>query len=113
MKESTKKSSISRRNFLKYTGMAGLAAQVVTTPIMGYKEGVSHDTYLGWESFEGETQFIDRKPYEISGVDELYRKYTPKVGPSTRPDKFTDIAWTRVGRLGGELKKNPNIFHTN
>jgi epoxyqueuosine reductase len=107
MGKSKTDSKISRRNFLKITGAAGIAAQVATVPVMGYKEGKNTDTYLGWESFEGDTQYFDRKPFEME-LNKLYSEYTPKVGKTSRPDKLTDIAWTRVARLGGELKKNPD-----
>ena len=107
MGKSKSNGKLNRRNFLKIAGAAGITAQVATVPAMGFKEGQSTDTYLGWESFEGDTQFFNRKPFEME-LSKLYKEYTPKVGKSSRPDKLTDIAWTRVARLGGELKKNPN-----
>ena len=44
---------ISRRKFLKIGAAAGIATQAVAIPALAYGNGKTHDSYLGWESFEG------------------------------------------------------------
>jgi len=92
--------SISRRNFLKLGGMLGVAAQAISIPAIAYKHGKSYETYAGWESFEGSTQYINRKPYELKSVEELYEKFFPIEGEIVRPNIHVDMAraipWTQL-----------------
>jgi len=99
MTEGTKNKNLSRRDFLKLGALIGLGAQVATLPIPALQAGSDKGTYTGWESFEGQTQFFDRKPFEIT-LDELYTKFHPDTGaPKTRPDKYTEMAFNRVMQL--------------
>jgi len=91
-----KKTQLSRRNFLKVGGLVGIATQVATIPFRAYEAGASKESYTGWESFEGQTQYFDRKPFEIT-LDKLYAKFHPNTGEKkTRPDKYTEMAFNRV-----------------
>ena len=108
MTTNSEQKKLSRRDFLKIGGLVGVAAQAIAIPALGYKEGKSNDTYTGWEDFEGDTQFFNRKPFELSGIDELYQKYFPKVGETQRPNQATDMPPARSERIGHALANNPD-----
>jgi epoxyqueuosine reductase len=109
MEEKATKKGVSRRDFLKLGALVGVAAQAVAIPTLAHKAGSSHDSYTGWESFEGDTQFFNRKPFELpGGKEELYEKFYPKVDTVRRPNPMTDISWTRAGRMGQILQENPD-----
>jgi epoxyqueuosine reductase len=100
---------LSRRKFCKVIGLAGFAAQAVTLPSMAYLHGKDYDTYAGWESFEGQSQYFDRKPFELKGgVKELYEKFLPIEGKVVRPNQMIELSMMRMKMVGGLLKKNPN-----
>ncbi|MCD6400705.1 MAG: hypothetical protein J7L73_02135, partial [Anaerolineales bacterium] len=108
MKTTETKKKFSRRDFLKIGGLVGVATQAIAIPALGYKEGKSSDTYTGWEDFEGDTQYFNRKPFELSGVEELYEKYFPIVGKTQRPNPATDIPPIRSDRVAAALANNPD-----
>ncbi|MCP4896046.1 MAG: reductive dehalogenase [bacterium] len=84
------KRGVSRRDLLKMGGVAGAALQVGGVAGAALEAGRSHRSYGGWESFEGDTQFFNRKPYEIAG------KGYEKVGPSRRPARATEYVFGRA-----------------
>lgn len=81
---------VSRRELLKMGGVAGAALQVGGIAGAALEAGRSHRSYGGWESFEGDTQFFDRKPYEISGP--AYEA----IGQTRRPAKLTEFIFGRA-----------------
>jgi reductive dehalogenase len=89
-------SNISRRNFLKFGGLVGVAAQAVSIPAIAYMHGKDPKTHTGWESYSGATQYMNRKPYEIKSVDELYTKWFTKEGKIERPNNMVDNAMGRA-----------------
>jgi reductive dehalogenase len=93
MAEAKQSNGLSRRDFLKIGGLAGAALTVGGTAGAAYAAGKDYDSYTGWESFEGTTQFFDRKPYEFDGP-----AYTP-VGETRRASKLTEFVFARVGYL--------------
>jgi len=101
------KKKFSRRDFLKFGGLVGIAAQAIAIPALGYQNGKSFDTYTGWEDFEGGTQFFNRQPFELSGVEELYQKYFPKVGEIQRPNQATDMPPARAERIMKTIQGKP------
>jgi reductive dehalogenase len=93
---------ISRRDFLKILGIAGLATQAGGMVAAGVQAGSSSETYTGWESFNPGTQFFNRKPFEIPGP-----AHKP-VGTVTRPSHITDYVFGRVGMFEGAYKQHPD-----
>lgn len=109
MAEVSEKSNLTRRDFLKIGGLVGVAAQAIAIPGLAYKAAASSDTYTGWESFEGDTQFFDRKPFELKGgLEELYEKYFPKEDVVTRPNMMTDFPPIRGERVMAAVQENPD-----
>lgn len=97
-----RKTSISRRSFLKIAGLAGAAAQAGGLVVAGRAAGESSETYTGWESFNPDTQFFNRKPFEVEGP-----AHTP-VGQVRRPSHVTDYVTGRVERFRQAYEANPN-----
>ena len=57
---------VSRREFLKASGIASAVASLAGTAAWAYSTGKDYDTYTGWEDvFEGGAQFFNRKPFEV------------------------------------------------
>ena len=59
---SEKKSSVSRRGFLKIAGLTGAGVQAGALVGAGVAAGKDPESYTGWESFNPGTQFFNRKP---------------------------------------------------
>jgi len=93
--------TISRRNLLKYAGIAGLAVQAGSMVPAGKKAGASSESYTGWESFHPGTQFFNRKPFEFEGP-----AHTP-VSTVRRPSHHTDYVFQRVGSFEQAYRKHP------
>ena len=109
MGDQTEKKKLTRRDFLKIGGLLGVAAQVIAIPALGFKDGASKDSYTGWEDFEGDTQFFNRKPFELKGgLEELYEKYFPTKGEKFRPNVMVDMPPIRQGRVMGTIAENPD-----
>lgn len=93
---------ISRRDFLKVLGLAGVAVQAGGAIAAGVKAGSSSETYTGWESFNPGTQFFNRKPFEFEGP-----AHTP-VGEVRRASHITDYVFGRVAMLEAAIKEHPD-----
>ena len=105
----SKKGGVSRRDFLKIGGLVGVAVQATAISAIAFKHGESHDTYLGWEDFEGDTQYFNRKPFELKGgLEELYEDYFPRTGLSERPNMMVDFPPIRQGRVMQTIAENPD-----
>ncbi len=108
MEKENGKTKFSRRDFLKAAGLFGVATQAVAVSALAYKEGKSFDTYTAWEDFEGGTQFFDRKPFELSSVEEMYQKFFPKSGSTRRPNQAIDQPPARLDQIVQAMKANPD-----
>lgn len=81
MSEQTENGKISRRDFLKVSGVASAVLSLAGAAAAGVGDGVDFSNYTGWEEiYEGGSQFVDRKKFE---VDEPHYK---KVGETRRAD---------------------------
>ncbi|MFC1959493.1 4Fe-4S dicluster domain-containing protein [Chloroflexota bacterium] len=98
---SEEKNSLSRRDFLKIAGVAGVAVQAGALVGAGVATGSSSETYTGWESFNPGTMFFDRTPFEYDPP-----AHEP-VSEVRRPSHFTDYVFQRVGMFQGALAQNP------
>ena len=96
------KTDVSRRNFLKITGLAGLVAQTGGLVVAGRGAGKSSKTYTGWESNNPGTKFFNRKPFEFTGP-----AHAP-VGKVRRPSHITDYVFGRVAMFEKAYKANPS-----
>ncbi len=94
--------SLSRRNFLKFAGLVGVAAQAGGLVAAGIDEGSSSESYTGWESFNPGTQFFNREPFEVS-----FPKHKP-VGEVRRPSHMTDYVFGRVRTFQAAYEQNPD-----
>src|SRR3990172_10430373 len=74
-------SNLSRREFLKVSGIASAALSLAGVAAAGIGAGKDFDSFTGWEDiYEGSSQFFNRKPYEVD-------KPTYEVdGPTRRTD---------------------------
>jgi len=97
----TKKTQLSRRDFLKIAGLAGVAVQAGGLVAGGVAAGKDSDSFTGWESLNPSTQFFNRKPFEFEGP-----AHTP-VGMVTRPSHLTDYVFGRVAIFDKALKEHP------
>ena len=98
---SDQQSKVSRRDFLKITGLAGLAVQAGGFIVGGIAAGSSSETYTGWESNNPGTQFFNRKPFEVKGP-----VFKP-VAEVRRPSHMTDYVFGRVATFQAALEANP------
>lgn len=58
---------LSRRKFLKISGIAGSALGLAGVAGAGYQAGKDYSSYTGWEKYtHGGGQFFNRKPFEVS-----------------------------------------------
>ncbi len=80
---------LSRRNFLKVSGVAGAALGSVGMGLFGYQAGKDKSTYTGCESFQGQAQYFDRSSYEMD------KPHYEKVGPTRRADSRTENIFMR------------------
>lgn len=99
--EQEQKSTISRRNFLKIAGVAGVALQAGGLIAAGVEAGADTKSYTGWESFNPGTQFFDRTPFEFEGPAHV------AVAAVRRPGKSTDYVFNRVAIFQTAYQKNP------
>jgi len=72
-------------------GLSGLAAS-------GYQAGKDPDSYTGCEGFQGSAQSFDRKKFAID------KPHYEVVGPTSRPDRRTEVIFGRVGVTGSAEK---------
>jgi reductive dehalogenase len=72
---------VSRRQFLKIGGAVAAAAQVGAVAGAGLASGKDPATFTGWQHLGDNTQFVDRKPFEIEGSPYI------QVGLTRRPEK--------------------------
>lgn len=96
-----KKSNLSRRDFLKIAGLAGVAVQAGGFIAGGVATGSDSETYTGWESNNPGTQFFNRKPFEVE-----YPNFKP-VSEVRRPSHLTDYVFGRVATFDKALQANP------
>ncbi|MFW5943056.1 MAG: reductive dehalogenase [Chloroflexota bacterium] len=92
---------VSRRDFLKMAGLAGAAASAGGLVGAGIAAGSDPKSYTGWESFNPNTQFFDRKPFEFAGPAH------PAVGEVRRPSHMTDYVFGRVATFEAATEANP------
>lgn len=92
---------MSRRDFLKVTGLVGVAAQAAGFVAGGIATGSDSDSYTGWESNNPGTQFFDRTPFEVE-----YPSFKP-VSEVRRPSHLTDYVFGRVAKFSAALDENP------
>jgi epoxyqueuosine reductase len=85
------KNGISRRDFLKASGLVAVAVQTAGIAGAALAAGKDKDSYTGYESWEGEQQTFNRKRFEI---DDLPYK---QVGETSRPGRYTDLIFMRAG----------------
>ena len=58
--------NISRREFLKVSGVASAVLSLAGAGAAGFAAGKDFDSYTGWEDvFEGGAQFFNRTPFEV------------------------------------------------
>jgi reductive dehalogenase len=81
---------VSRRELIKMGSVAGAALQVGGVAGAAFQAGRDHQSYGGWESHEGDTQFFNRSRYEIDGP--AYET----VGSTRRPAKMTEYIFGRA-----------------
>ncbi|MCK4772402.1 MAG: twin-arginine translocation signal domain-containing protein, partial [Candidatus Latescibacteria bacterium] len=101
MKESRSGFDVNRRQFLKASGAAGVAAGGAGLGLFGYAAGKDPSTYLGWQTYEGMNQSFNRSAWAVD---------TPtyeRVGPTSRPDSRVENIFARRSRFmrqyrGGE-----------
>ena len=72
MAEAKEGKKVSRRDFLKFGGLLGVATQAMAIPALAYKAGSSKETYTGWSRFMG------RKPPSFSTANPLNSKVGSK-----------------------------------
>ncbi len=96
-----KKAKLSRRDFLKIAGLAGVAVQAGGLIAGGVAAGKSSESYTGWESFNPGTQFFNREPFRIPSP-----AHTP-VSEVRRASHLTDYVFGRVGVFEAALNANP------
>ena len=96
------KAPISRRNFLKITGLAAVAAQAGGLVAAGVNAGSSSESYTGWELFNPGTQFFDRAPFQFDGP-----AHEP-VSEVRRPSHLTDYVFGRVAAFQAAFEANPD-----
>ena len=96
-----KNAKLSRRDFLKVAGLAGVAVQAGSFIAGGVATGSSSETYTGWESNNPGTQFFNRKPFEVEGP-----VFEP-IAEVRRPSHLTDYVFGRVATFDKALQANP------
>ncbi|WP_421899716.1 4Fe-4S dicluster domain-containing protein [Maridesulfovibrio sp.] len=101
------KKAFSRRNFLKFGGVAAAAATVAGAGGAGFAIGRSDDAYTGYgQTYQGGDQFFNREPFRC----DVPAMMTP-VGEVERPD-WTDYLFLRLAALVKIIKSgewNPGM----
>ncbi len=92
---------MTHRGSLKTAGAVGVAAQVGGMEGAGLTAGKDPKSGTGWESFNPNTQFFNRRPFQVPGP-----AFQP-VGPVTRPSHLTDYVFGRVARFQKALEAHP------
>jgi reductive dehalogenase len=93
---------MSRRKFLRISGLVGAGAQAGGLIAAGVEAGKSSGSYTGWESLNPGTQFFDRKPFELEGPAHV------PVGEVRRPSHITDYVFGRVEMFQQAFEANPD-----
>ena len=99
---SDKKSSVSRRGFLKIAGLTGAGVQAGALVGAGVAAGKDSESFTGWESFNPGTQFFNRKPFEFDGPAHL------PVEKVKRPSHITDFVFGRVATFQRAYLDHPD-----
>ncbi len=87
-------SGLTRREFLKVSGVATAALSLAGIAGAGYANGKDFDTYTGWEDvYEGTSQYFNRKPFEVD------KPTYELAGPSRRPHTNTEVIFNRHAYL--------------
>ncbi len=98
---SEEKAQVSRRDFLKITGLVGVAAQAAGFVAGGVAAGADPQSHTGWESSNSGTQSFNRKPFEVA-----YPPHKP-VGEVRRPSHLTDYVFGRVATFQTAYEAHP------
>ena len=99
MSESDSDSSLSRRQFIKASGLAGAVAGGAGLGAFGYAAGKDPNTYLGLQNEQGASLIFNRKRYEVD------QPTYEKVGPSSRPDARVENIFERRGRFMRQFRE--------
>lgn len=95
--ENLEKKGLSRRNFLRFGGIAAAATTVLASGAAGFATGRSADAYIGYgRTYQGEDMFFNREPFRT----DVPAMMTP-VGEVTRAEwyDFFDARHTAVAEL--------------
>lgn len=107
MSESDSDSSLSRRQFIKASGLAGAVAGGAGLGAFGYAAGKDPNTYLGLQNEQGASLIFNRKRYEVD------QPTYEIAGPTSRPDARVEQIFERRGRFMREymqLRGRPGGF---
>jgi epoxyqueuosine reductase len=88
-----KNDGVSRRDLLKFAGIAGAAAGVGGAAAAGFEAGRDTDSYTGWERYHyGEGQFFDREPF---------RRELPTYKLAGNPERIkrVEVIFSRLGLM--------------
>ena len=96
-----KNAKLSRRDFLKIAGLAGVAVQAGGLIAGGVAAGSDKESYTGWESFNPSTMFFNREPFRIESP-----AHKP-VGEVRQPSHITDYVFGRVAMFQKALMEKP------
>ena len=96
-----KNAKLSRRDFLKVAGLAGVAVQAGGLIAGGVAAGADKESYTGWESFNPSTMFFNREPFRIESP-----AHSP-VGEVRQPSHITDYVFGRVAMFQKALAEKP------
>lgn len=114
MDDAESKGGLSRRDFLKTSGVVGAVAGGAGLGAFGYATAKDPDTYLGWQNEEGASFTFPRHRYEVD------RPTYEVVGPTSRPDARVLNIFERRGRFmrgyrqvqaGGEWEEPLKSFY--
>ena len=94
-----KEDGLSRREFLKFSGVVAAAVQVGAVAGAGLSAGKDPSTLTGWQHQGDNTQFVNRKPLEINGP--AYEV----VGPVRRPEDM-ESAFGRSAHLFKDIRSS-------
>jgi len=83
--------------------MASVAAGGAGLGIWGYKDGKAPESYSGWESFQGATQYFNRKSFAVDTP--TYRK----VGESSRVDARSEVIFYRFSELNRQWRDETGV----
>lgn len=104
---------LSRRKFLKISGIAGSAVGLAGIAGAGYQAGKDYSSYTGWEKYtHGEGQFFNRKPFHVDSPPSY-----EKTGQTQRIQRVEQLFYRmgivypliRKGRDGSPPKWTPEM----